>query len=133
MKRRVGAIVAALLAVIGFTFVVAEPAFATTYYDCQNGIACVWIGTNPPTGRMDIAVGNYGYNTCHNFSQTFNNDISAVSADFGGGWDIVLYDAANCDWGADSFIVPSSSFKSMTGFLAWFNDRASSFMICQCG
>lgn len=122
-------VIAVALAAIVLTAVAATPASAYVYWNCTEGVACVWVNSGGGGSKMTIAVGTYGYNTCHNFSGSWNDVVSSASASFGGGWDLVWYWDANCS--GERFEVYSPMSVSYTGLKAWENDEASSFAIVQ--
>lgn len=131
MSSKFKKILATLLVAVGLVAVSAAPAQAYVYWNCSNGVACVWVNSGGGGSKATLAVGQYGYGQCHNFNSTWNDKISSASADFGGGWDLQLYYDANCHGELASIYTTMSI--SFTGIRAWQNDEASSFAIIQAG
>lgn len=130
MKRKISAILAALGLAAALVVVAAAPAQATVYWNCASGVACVWSGANGTGTKVTISVGTYGTNTCWTFTSAFNDVLSSASADFGSGYDLVLYKDAGCAngfWSINTQVVYSPNSESYGG--EYFNDIASSFEI----
>lgn len=123
---------AVALATMMLVILGAAPALATVYWNCQEGVACVWTNSGGGGSKLTLSVGAYGYNQCWNFSSSWNDVISSASASFGGGWDLVLFKDAHCSGGLlGTIYLDSPESQSFTGLLAWKNDIASSFTIAQ--
>lgn len=133
MRQKLMRVLLVLALVLGITLVAQAPANATIYFNCQNGVACMWENNNGGGYKMTISVGSYGYDTCWNLttSNPLYHGASSASADFGGGWDLVVYSRPGCDSSSlfDRQEVPSSRFENWGGGCCWFNDEAESFRI----
>ena len=63
------------------------------------------------------------YEGCHNFSSTFNNQVSSYDNNVGGS--ITLYDATNCSLWTSKFFGGGVDHPDLPGF----NDKASSYYL----
>jgi hypothetical protein len=105
----------------------------TMWANCPNGVGCGWQGWVGSGATMIISIGGYGTNTCRDIEgETFNDEMSSGSADYGNGWDLKLYDWTGCT-GATWVAILTSHSVNFTGPIAYFNNLASSFKITQAG
>ena len=109
----------------------ATPAQATQYFNCPNGVACLWEHSNGGGQRLVISVGSYGYNICWpmNSAHFMYHKASSGSADFGGGWDLKITSTSSCSSTFNYQIIQSSNFENWGG--QPFNDWSTSFVITQ--
>jgi hypothetical protein len=147
MKRKIGLLAVAVLCVVTGALLSAPSAQAATpvasapiaavdpltiYHGCPNGVGCVSIDINGGNGQYWITVTNSGYNTCHNLPSNFIDKVSWMSADYGGGWDLTVFENDNCN--ANLFGgATESQLTSGQRNLNIIPDRANSYIIEQKG
>ena len=132
MKRRIQAALVTLLLMVGIVIVAGTPAYATVYHGCPSGTGCFWYDANGLGPRVTIQVGGTGYNTCHSLLGSAGNSASSMSADYGGGWDLVLWRDFGCT-GLRSCVAMTSEFVPSFDVFGCWNDTASSYAIIQWG
>lgn len=130
-KKGIRRALAVFVAAIALIALAATPAQAATYFNCPAGTGCMWSNKDGGGTRTIVAFGTYGSDRCYTmYGTSFDNVASSASADYGNGWDLVIYAADHCAWGVFARLdIHTSSFVNFTGALSYFNDSATSFMI----
>ena len=121
----------ALLMAMTLVFAVQSPASAHETWSCAHGIGCIYTNSGGGGTKVNLPSSVYTPYTCYNLTGSLNDAVSSAVADYGSGYDLTLYEDAGCTGsgfdGSHTLHTPGS--VSYTGLKAWFNDRASSFII----
>lgn len=101
----------------------------TVFWTCPSGIGCLWPDINGGgSWRQNVPFGSF-YGSCWELSSDLqNNKVSSMSADYGGGYGLKLYDTVACFGGTWAIVWPSHAVN-FTGALAYMNDIGSSYRI----
>lgn len=135
MKKRILAALAALLMVTGISVAVAAPAQAHNRWECPHGQSCLFLNVDGGGWIFNIVWSANPKDTCVDLPSFYRNDASSVVADFGSGWDLLLYEDIQCgDYFPDRFTSPTSRnfvWCNTCNSYAHLNDDVESFKIVQ--
>lgn len=132
-RSKFGAILGGLVLSMAILLGLATPANATVYFGCPSGTGCVWIDKDGGSSMYIIRTSDWSLSNCHLLPPGFQHEVSSASADYTGGWNLMLYQFSDCTAGSglNHFFVQSSHFYNFTGGNSYFNDTAVAFRICQ--
>jgi len=124
----------ALMVAFGCTFVAAAPAQAHNQWQCPHGQSCLFSNIDGGGWIFNIVWSGNPRNTCVNLPWQYRNQASSVVADFGSGWDLMLYQDYGCTDNPDRFGSPSHKnfvwCNTCNGYW-WLNDDVEAFKIVQ--
>lgn len=102
----------------------------TVFWTCPSGIGCYWPDINGGGAwRQNVPASIFYGQGCFDINtDATNNKASSMSADYGGGLGLKLWEQAACLGGTWVVVWPSHAVN-FTGTLSYFNDVASSFKI----
>lgn len=130
MKRKIGKTLLALLATLGIAAVtvigVQAPAQATHIYPCNDGLACVYSGTDS-TPRLSISYsGSGGIGVCNNMDPLGWNDANIREYNgFGSGLRIQFYRDHNCTNSNNSFILCNGCLRTHSLINIYYKELSS--------
>ena len=129
LKRRLAASFLALSIALAIALLPATPASAHDQWTCPHGTSCLFKDFNGGGAKFIIAFSVYGDGKCHNLNSSWADYASSVVADYGSGYNLFLYQNANCSdfWGANRFVSPSAT--NFDWFLSYLNNDVESFVI----
>jgi hypothetical protein len=114
----------------GLTTVIRAAAL-TNVWGCPAGVGCIYTAYFGTGASQVLNVGTFGTYTCWNINgpNVGNNTTSSATADYGSGLDLDLFDVAGCDTRYQEFVISTGFHVTFQGSSAWFDNKASSFMI----
>lgn len=133
MRRKILSILTTFILVTGLTFVIASPARAHNQWQCPHGQSCLFLNFDGGGWIYNIVWSANPRDTCVNLPSFYRNDASSVVADFGSGWDLILYENIQCgDTFRDAFKSPTHknfAWCNTCNPLNHLNDDVESFRI----
>ena len=96
MRRRITVLAAAILLALSVSVVAASPAQAHKQWQCPHGQSCLFLNFDGGGWIMPIVWSTTPKYTCVSLVSFYRNEASSVVADFGSGWDLVLYENVDC-------------------------------------